>query len=110
MVILKPISRKSFQKDIFAQILLSNQHLVREIKEQDHVTIGAAHKRRLQPYVTWGRAEPDRRYGSCLRFLYVGGLVQTKPLMRVLTAKATSKYGSSACIQSHRNPFWVQGI
>lgn len=44
------ITHKSVH-NIFAQILLSNQHLVREIreiKEQCHVIIGVARKRRFQ--------------------------------------------------------------
>ena len=28
------------------------------------------YKRRLQPEVTWARAEPGERYGSCLRFSF----------------------------------------
>jgi hypothetical protein len=36
-------------QDIFAQILSPNQHLEREPTGNNHVTIGAAHKRRLHP-------------------------------------------------------------
>ena len=47
-VFLARISRKRVNY-IFAQILQSNQHLVREAKEQNLISIGVAHKRRLQP-------------------------------------------------------------
>ena len=36
-------------QDIFAQILSPNQHLEREPTGKNHVTIGAAHKRRFHP-------------------------------------------------------------
>lgn len=36
-------------QDIFAQVLSPNQHLEREPTGKNHVTIGAAHKRRLHP-------------------------------------------------------------
>ena len=70
-----PDFSKELSKDIFAQILQSNSHFNTRKTSNTKYTLELRHKRRFHPYYTWGRAKPDWRYGSCLRFLYVQELV-----------------------------------
>lgn len=77
-----------------------------EKDEQNRITIGAALYAQTSTHkVIRGRAKPNREYGESLRFSFARKRAQTPAgETLVLTAKATSKYGYSACAKLQRNP------
>ena len=72
-----------FSKEDTKTYLLKFSHRIstssRELESKTMLLLELRCKRRLQPLVTWGRAEPGERYGVSLRFSFAKDFVQTWP-------------------------------
>ena len=72
---------------LFAQILQSNSHLNKEKKSNPNVHWSTRIKRGLHHSTLGGRAKPDWRYGSSLRFLSARTVSTGFAMMRVISTK-----------------------